>query len=125
MLWNQPTYYIWQQVVTWACSILPLIGDPILGRIVRTNESGFQILWMQFRTEEGAQRFPGVVQGLLLGPDDTLTLSNRMTTTAPTDDPPITGRTKAFRTIDHYWMSSLTRSADPLMLHHPCSRASP
>lgn len=71
MLWNLPTYYIWQHVVTWVCSILPLIDDPYLGRIVRTNESGFQIFWMQFRTVEGAQRFRGVVQGLLLGPDET------------------------------------------------------
>lgn len=71
ILWNLPAYYIWQHVVNWVCSILPLIGDPPLACIVRTNESGFQVFWMKFRTEEGAQRFRGVAHGVRLGPDET------------------------------------------------------
>lgn len=71
ILWNLPTYYIWQHVVNWVCSVLPHIGDPHLKCIVRTNESGFQIFWMKFLTKEGAQRFRGVVQGLRLGADET------------------------------------------------------
>lgn len=71
MLWNLPVYYIWQHIINWVCSILPRIGDPYLECVVRTNESGFQNFWMKFRIEEGAQRFRGVVQGLLLGNDET------------------------------------------------------
>ncbi|KJA13697.1 hypothetical protein HYPSUDRAFT_59756 [Hypholoma sublateritium FD-334 SS-4] len=71
MLWNLPAYYIWQHVVNWVCSVLPRIGDPYLKYIVCTNESGFQIFWMRFDTEEGAQRFRAVAQGSRLGADGT------------------------------------------------------
>ena len=69
MLWNLPAFYLWQHVVNWVCSILSLINDPYLDRIVRTNESGFQIFWLRFRTEGGAQRFRGIVQDVTLGSD--------------------------------------------------------
>lgn len=71
MIWNLPVYYVWQNVVEWTTAVLQRVGNPHLVRMVRTNESGFQIFWMRFQTVEGAQRFRGVVQGHLLRMDNT------------------------------------------------------
>ncbi len=72
MLWNLPAFYLWQHVVNWVCSILALINNPYLDRIVCTNESGFQIFWLRFRAAGGAQRFRGIVQDGTLGSDGIL-----------------------------------------------------
>ena len=71
LIWNLPVYYLWENVIRWTKGVLQRIGNPKLERIVRTNESGFQIFWLKFRTPEAAQRFRGLIYGHLLQIDGT------------------------------------------------------
>lgn len=70
VLWNLPNYYLWQHVIEWVHRVRSLIGNPAIERIIRTNESGFQIFWMKFKHPYGALRFRGLISGHQLQGDE-------------------------------------------------------
>lgn len=61
VIWNIPLAYCWDEVVNWLKFVLTLCIRVRIQQVLRTNEMGYQVFWLVFKTEEQAQKFRGVV----------------------------------------------------------------
>ena len=60
-LWNLPVEFTWDDIVKWVLRILDNLENPVLERILHTNEVGTHVFWFKFRTIQGALAFRGTV----------------------------------------------------------------
>lgn len=60
-LWNLPIEFTWKDIVNWVLWVLDDLGNPVLERILHTNEVGIHVFWLKFRTIQGALIFRGTV----------------------------------------------------------------
>lgn len=68
LIWNLPVVLCWDNVLEWLKFVVTLCIRVRLLQVLRTNEMGYQVFWLVFKTEEQAQKFRGVVADRYAGP---------------------------------------------------------
>ncbi|KAF9539235.1 hypothetical protein CPC08DRAFT_771005 [Agrocybe pediades] len=63
LLWNLPSYQLWEQVINWIEAVLKLVKSARLLKVSRTNEAGQQVFWLAFQEPDDASAFRGQVAG--------------------------------------------------------------
>lgn len=61
IIWNLPILLCWDNVLEWLGFVLTLCPRVRIAQVMRTNEMGFQVFWLVFKSEVHSQRFRVIV----------------------------------------------------------------
>lgn len=74
-IWNLPVYYYWTEVLDWLRVAVEDADWPEVTRILRTQEEGHQVYWLQMKSAAGARSIRGVLSQHRIGDSPSLAVS--------------------------------------------------